>query len=95
MLATWVSGHFAGLFVFNYWLREFPLSAVANLFEFRCQQKQLMQLSYKICLCSLHAFRTGNNLILSVLYDIDLNKTFKNKINRTLSRVVLKHDVSS
>ena len=30
-------------------------------------------------------------LILSVLYDIDLNKTFKNKNNRTLSRVVLKH----
>ena len=28
------------------------------------------------------------NLILSVLYDIDLNKTFKNKNNRTLSRVV-------
>ena len=36
-----------------------------------------------------------NNLISSVLYDIDLNKTFKNKNNRTLSRVFLKHDVSS
>ena len=39
--------------------------------------------------------KAGNNLILSVLYDIDLNKTLKNKINRTLSRVVLKHGVSS
>ena len=30
-----------------------------------------------------------------MLYDIDLNKTFKNKINRTLSRVVLKHKTTT
>ena len=49
----------------------------------------LMYFVFKLVCCK------QNNLILSVLYDIDLNKTFKNKINRTLSRVVLKHDVSS
>ena len=41
-------------FVLNFCLREFPLSAVANLFEFRCQQKQLLLLSYKICPCCLY-----------------------------------------
>ena len=34
--------NFAALFVLNYWLREFPLSAIANLFELKCQQKQLV-----------------------------------------------------
>ena len=32
-------------------LKEFPLSAIANLFEFRFQQKQLMPLSNRICPC--------------------------------------------
>ena len=30
---------FAALFVLNYWLREFLLSAIANRFELRCQSK--------------------------------------------------------
>ena len=30
---------FAALFVLNCWLREFPLSAIANRFELRCQSK--------------------------------------------------------
>ena len=47
--------NFAALFVLNYWLREFPLSAIENRFESRCQQKQLMLLSYKICPCCLDA----------------------------------------
>ena len=34
----------------------FPLSAIANLFEFRCEQKQMMPLSCKICPCSLDLF---------------------------------------
>ena len=38
----------------NFSLREFPLSAIANLFEFRCQSKQLLLLSYKICPCFLN-----------------------------------------
>ena len=29
---------FVALFVLNYWLREFPLSAIANRFEFLCQK---------------------------------------------------------
>ena len=37
------------LFVLNYWLRDFPLSAIANCFEFRSQLKQLKLLSYEIC----------------------------------------------
>ena len=28
--------NFAAFFVLNFCLREFPLSAIANLFEFRC-----------------------------------------------------------
>ena len=32
----------AALFVLNYWLREFPLSTIENVFEFGCQQKQQM-----------------------------------------------------
>ena len=28
-----------------------PLSAITNLFEFRCQQNLLLLLSYKICPC--------------------------------------------
>ena len=40
---------FAALFGLNFCSSEFPLSAIANLFEFRSQQKQLMLLSYKIC----------------------------------------------
>ena len=39
---------FAAVFL-NYWLREFLLSAFANRFELRCEPKQLMLLSYKIC----------------------------------------------
>ena len=37
------------MFVFNYWLREFLLSAFANRFELRCEPKQLILLYYKIC----------------------------------------------
>ena len=44
--------NFAAFIVLNFCSREFPLSTIANLFEFRCQQKQLMLLSYKICPCS-------------------------------------------
>ena len=36
---------FEALIVLNYWLKESPLSAIANHFEFRCPQKQLMLLS--------------------------------------------------
>ena len=42
---------FAALLVLNFWLREFPLSAATNCFEFRCQQKHFMLLCYKICPC--------------------------------------------
>ena len=30
---------FAAFFVSNYWLREFPSSAIVNQFELRCQSK--------------------------------------------------------
>ena len=42
---------FATVFVLIYWLREFPLSAVTNRFELRCQLKQLLLLSCKTFLC--------------------------------------------
>ena len=41
-------GNFAAIFVLNYWLREFPLSAFANHFESRCEPKQLMLFFYKM-----------------------------------------------
>ena len=41
-LPYWFQGDFAAVFVLNYWLREFPLSAFANRFELRCEPKQLM-----------------------------------------------------
>ena len=50
-LPYWFLGNFAAMFVLNYWLREFPLSAIANRFEWRCEPKQLMLLYYKICPC--------------------------------------------
>ena len=46
-LPYWFQGNFAAMFVLNYWLREFPLSALANRFELRCEPKQLLH--YKIC----------------------------------------------
>ena len=48
----WFQGNFAAVFVLNYWLREFLLSAFANRFELRCEPKQLIVLYYKICPCS-------------------------------------------
>ena len=51
-LPYWFQGNFAAVFVLNYWLREFLLSAFANRFELRCEPKQLMLLYYKICPCS-------------------------------------------
>ena len=47
----WFQGNFAASFVLNFCLREFLLSADANLFELRCEPKQLMLLYYKICPC--------------------------------------------
>ena len=49
MCPTAFEATFTALFVLIYWLREFPLSAVANSFEQRCQLKQLLVLHYKIC----------------------------------------------
>ena len=34
---------------FQAWLRKFPLSAIANPFERRCKQRQIMFLGYQIC----------------------------------------------
>ena len=36
-LPYWFQGNFAVMFVFNFWLREFLLSAFANRFELRCE----------------------------------------------------------
>ena len=36
---TGFRANFAALFILNFWLREFPLSAVANSFESQCQSK--------------------------------------------------------
>ena len=55
-LPNWFQGNFAALFVFNFCLREFLLSAFANRFELRCEPKRLMLLYYKICPCSADVF---------------------------------------
>ena len=39
------------LFVFNYWLREFPLSAIANRFELQCQSKATHAMVLQTCPC--------------------------------------------
>ena len=52
-LPYWFQGNFAASFVFNFCLKEFLLSAFANLFELRCEPKRLMLLYYKICPCCL------------------------------------------
>ena len=44
-------GNFAAMFVLNYQLREFLLSAFANRFGWRCELKQMMLLYYKVCPC--------------------------------------------
>ena len=53
-LPNWFQGNFAAVFVLNFWLIEFLLSAFANRFELRCEPKQLMPLNYKICPCFTH-----------------------------------------
>ena len=50
-LPYWFQGNFAAMFVLNCWLRGFPLFAVANRFELKCETKQLMLFYYKICPC--------------------------------------------
>ena len=40
---------FAAVFALIYWLREFPLTAVANRIELRCKSKELFLSYYKIC----------------------------------------------
>ena len=47
-LQYWFQGNFVAMFVLNYWLREFLLSAFANRFELRCEPQQLLLLYYKI-----------------------------------------------
>ena len=49
----WFLGNFASLFVLNFCLKEFLLSAFANRFELRCEPKRLMLLYYKVCSCSV------------------------------------------
>ena len=39
---------FVTLFAVNYWLREFPWSAITNRLEFRCQRKQMIRLTTSI-----------------------------------------------
>ena len=50
---------FAAVFVLNYWLKEFLLSAFVYRFELRCEPKQLMLLYYKMCPCYQRAIKTG------------------------------------
>ena len=52
----WFQGNFAALFVFNFCLREFHLSAFTNRFELRCEPKRLMLLSYKISPIEIKVF---------------------------------------
>ena len=46
-LTYWLQSNFAATSVLNYWLREFPLSKLANRFKLRCEPNQLMLLHYK------------------------------------------------
>ena len=49
------------MFVLNYWLREFLLSAFANRFELSCEPEQLMLFYYKISLVLLVKMRILND----------------------------------
>ena len=67
-LPYWFQGNFVAMFVLNYWLREFHLSAFANRFELRCEPKQL-KLSYcKICPCYMMVFNSLYPTSLSLQY---------------------------
>ena len=50
------------MFVLNYRLREFLLSAFANRFELKCEPKQLMLLYYKMCPSFLCHFSLNRRL---------------------------------
>ena len=49
--AVLVSGQLCGYICSELLLERISLSAFANRFELRCEQKQLMVLYYKICPC--------------------------------------------
>ena len=52
----------------HYRLREFPLLAVTNRFELRCQLKQPLLLYFKICpYCSIHVCNLFRNLFVEKL----------------------------
>ena len=53
---TGFRANFAALFVYFYWLKEFPLLAVANLFLLQCQSKQLIDANMLQNLSSNHEF---------------------------------------
>ena len=50
-LADSFRANFWGCACFDLLVEEFPLSAVADRFELRCQLKQLLLLNYKMCPC--------------------------------------------
>ena len=70
----------------NFCLKAFPLFAIADLFQFRCQQKQLMLLSYKICPCCpcfelLHTWRLeGQRKISHDEFDKRLLGVFQTRV---------------
>ena len=63
-LPCWFYCNFAVMFVLNYWLREFLLSAFANRFELSCEPKQLMLLYYKIWPCYFRANKLPSSVVL-------------------------------
>ena len=69
------------MFVLNYWLREFLLSAFVNRFELRCETKQLMLLYYKMCPCYIYNFSDDRGLLLFVkqIRNISSNNIFSLK----------------
>ena len=67
------------MFVFNYWLRGFLLSAFANHFELRCETKQLMLLYYKICPCCINLEQVKQFKYLAQLIADDGKTRHRNK----------------
>ena len=82
------------MFVFNYWLREFILSAFANRFELRCEAKRLMPL-YCITKSTLVKLGPTTYHDLSTFIQFRTNRLPECVNGRSFSGLVLHHAFSS
>ena len=62
----WFQGNFVAVFVLNYLLREFLLSAFANCFGLRCEMKQLMLFNTNMPLFLLLLWHTNDGALCRI-----------------------------